>query len=156
MKKFSSIFALAAVVTVALPFALSAADSSKQFAIGNGIAVAGYDVISYFPEGGGKPTKGSFKITSEHQGLTYRFASEKNKTAFVKNPGQYVPAYGGWCAYALAALDANVDIDPLSYEIRDGRLYLFYRDNELDTRALWRKSPSEFITKANANWKGSH
>lgn len=45
-----------------------------------------------------------------------------------------------------------MDVDPESFEIRTGRLYLFYRDPGLDTRALWLKKPDELISRADANW----
>jgi hypothetical protein len=45
-----------------------------------------------------------------------------------------------------------VDIDPQSFEIRGDRLYLFYRDPKLDTRAMWLKDEQALIEKGNVNW----
>ena len=120
--------------------------------LGENVAVAGFDPVSYFPEGGGKPERGIFKIAEEYQGVTYRFASEEHRAAFKKNPQQYLPQYGGWCAWAVGAIGKRIDIDPESYNIRNGRLYLFYRDPQLDARDLWLKAPDALTVKADAKW----
>lgn len=120
---------------------------------GESIGISGYDPVGYFPEGGGKPVKGSIKISSVYEGVTYRFVSQQHKEAFDAAPQKYIPLFGGWCAWAVGALGKRVDIDPQSFEIRDGKLYLFYRDTELDTRDLWLKDSSNLIEKANSNWK---
>ncbi len=120
--------------------------------LGESVGLVGYDPVSYFPEGGGKPRRGLISISQEHDGVTYRFASEEHLARFKKDPEKYLPAYGGWCAWAAGELGKRVDVDPESFEVRDGRLYLFYRDPALDTRALWVKKPADLIAKANANW----
>lgn len=129
-----------------------AADHHRNNLLGENVAVAGYDPVAYFPEGGGKPAKGLISVSEERDGVTYRFASEENREKFRQNPGKYQPQYGGWCAWAVGELGKRVDVDPESYEIRHDRLYLFFRDAKLDTRALWLKNHHEFIEKANANW----
>lgn len=120
--------------------------------LGEGVGLVGYDPVSYFPEGGGKPVKGHIAISAEHDGVVYRFASESHKAAFQKNPGKYVPAYGGWCTWAVAELAKRVDVDPESYVLRNGRLYVFYRDPQLDTRAKFLESPDAMLARAEANW----
>jgi len=59
---------------------------------GEKLAIAGYDPISYFPEGGGKPQKGKKELTHVHEGVTYRFVSAKNRDLFHANAGKYEPA----------------------------------------------------------------
>ena len=120
---------------------------------GDSIAVSGYDPVSYFPEGGGKPEKGLIRLSLQYKGVNYRFASQGNLDRFRANPERYAPAFGGWCAWAVGELSKKVDVDPESFEIRDGRLYLFFRDRELDTRALWQKNREELLRRANANWR---
>jgi YHS domain-containing protein len=121
--------------------------------LGDSIGVSGYDPVAYFPEGGSRAQKGLIRLTFEYKGVTYRFASEENRERFKAGPEKYLPAFGGWCAWAMGELGKKVDVDPESFEIRDGRLYLFYRDHELDTRALWQKNPEELRRKANTHWE---
>ena len=104
--------------------------------MGESVGVAAYDPVSYFPEGGGKPEKGLIKLAYQHQGVTYRFVSQEHLGRFKANPERYLPRFGGWCAWAVGELGKRVDVNPESFLIRDGHLYLFYRDKELDTRAL--------------------
>ncbi len=120
--------------------------------LGEQVGVAGYDPVSYCPEGGARPQRGIFKITAEYQGVTYRFASEEHRAAFQKNPDRYLPQYGGWCAWAVGAIGKRIDVDPESYDVREGKLYLFYRDPQLDARDLWLKEPAELARKADAKW----
>lgn len=121
--------------------------------LGDSIGVSGYDPVSYFPEGGGKPQKGLIRLALQYKAVTYRFATQETLDRFKAEPEKYLPAFGGWCAWAVGELGKKVDVDPESFEIRDGRLYLFYRDRELDTHALWQRNPAESLRKANANWR---
>ena len=119
----------------------------------NRLAISGYDPVSYFPEGGAKPKKGSKKIEFVHAGVRYRFANTQNKAAFERTPERFEPAYGGWCAYAMAKND-KVGIDPKSYLIQEGRLLLFYDGFLADTRKRWKKQgPEKLMPRADAAWK---
>lgn len=81
-----------------------------------GLALQGYDPVAYFPEGGGEPKPGKAGLTVTRHGVTYRFASEAHRELFLENPARYEPAFGGWCAYAMAEGD-KVEIDPTSFLI---------------------------------------
>ena len=120
--------------------------------LGESVGAAAYDPVSYFPEGGGKPQKGLISVSIEQDGVTYRFASEENKARFQKNPARFVPQYGGWCAWAVAEINKRVEVDPESFAIKDGKLYLFFKDAKLDTRAMWAPKSADMIQKAEANW----
>jgi len=120
---------------------------------GAGIGLVGYDPVAYFPEGGSHPKKGLFNLSFEFDGVTYRFATQENLDRFKAAPSKYLPQYGGWCAYG-AALNGRGDADPESFVIRDGKLYLFYRDPGGSNRDLWLKDPESFVKKADANWPG--
>ena len=144
---------LASAATVTVVQASAQASLHHRFNVmGETVGVVGYDPVSYFPEGGGRPQKGLIGITVELNNVTYRFASEEHKKLFEANPSKYQPSYGGWCAWAVGAIAKRVDVDPESYVIRDGKLYLFYRDPALDTRALWLKDTESLLRKAEANW----
>ncbi len=116
-----------------------------------GFAVEGYDVVSYFNN---SVKKGNKSFVSIHNGISYKFSSEKNLNTFKSNPEKYIPQYGGYCAYAVAVKGKKVSINPETYEIRNGKLYLFYNAWVTNTLALWNKeSPEKLVSKADANWK---
>jgi YHS domain-containing protein len=114
------------------------------------VGIKGYDPVSYFD---GTPTKGDAKITAEHEGVIYRFASEANRTKFAAEPNRFAPAYGGWCATAFAFDKGKVDIDPKNYRVTDGRLYLFYKGWGGNALKEWVKDEPANIVKADASWK---
>ena len=121
--------------------------------LGHGVAIGGFDPVAYFPEGGGKPAKGFVKRDFQYNGVTYRFASDANRDLFRATPDKYLPAYNGWCAWAMAELNAKVDVEPTAYEIYKGKLYVFYDHADLNRRAMWLKDPKGMVAKADANWK---
>ena len=69
----------------------------------DGLAIEGYDPVAYFAEGGAKPRQGKKDLEIVYASVRYRFATKENKERFEKNPTRYEPAYGGWCAYAMAS-----------------------------------------------------
>lgn len=119
-----------------------------------GIAISGYDPVSYHLSN--KAQKGNANIKATHDGAVYLFSSESNKQLFEGNPQKYAPQFGGWCAYAVADSKSKVEIDPESFLIQDGRLLLFYNGLFADTRSKWQntknKSPSAFLSTADKNW----
>lgn len=120
--------------------------------LGQGVALGGFDPVAYFPEGGGKAAKGFVQRDYKHGGVTYRFASDANRDLFKASPGKYAPAFNGWCAWAMAELNAKVDIEPTAYEVYKGKLYVFYDHVDLNTRELWLKNPEAMLARANKNW----
>lgn len=129
-----------------------AAPGHKYNLMGESVGLVGYDPVSYFVEGGGRPQKGLFKISFEYDGVTYRFATQENRDRFKAAPTKYLPQYGGWCTWSLGALNKRADVDPECYVVRAGKLYLFYRDPALDTRELWLKDSQSLLQNAEANW----
>lgn len=129
----------------------------KHYDLGKkSLALGGYDPVAYFPEHGGKAKKGSKKITTKHRGVLYRFSSEANKKTFLANPAKFEPAYGGWCAWAMAdGKGSKTEADPESFTIEDGRLYVFYDGFWGDTRKSWRKGGGapKLASKSDKNWK---
>jgi YHS domain-containing protein len=121
-----------------------------------GLALEGHDPVAYFPEHGGKATPGSEKITVNHLGVTYRFASEENRKAFLATPERFEPRYGGWCAWALAdGKGDKVDVDPESFVVESGKLYVFYDGFWGDTRKKWKEAggAAKLAPKGDENWK---
>ncbi|MFN7020004.1 MAG: YHS domain-containing (seleno)protein [Phycisphaerales bacterium] len=118
---------------------------------GSTLAVQGYDVVAYFMED--KARKGDPKFVSEYRGVTYRFSSAKNRDAFNAAPVSYLPTFGGWCASAIGAKGEKVEIDPTSFKVKDGRLFLFYKGIFADALKDWNKNEKAWEPAADANWK---
>lgn len=124
----------------------------------NGLALEGYDPVSYFRSEAKKsgPILGNPKLATQKENVTYYFSSEQNLKEFLNNPSKYTPAFGGWCAYAVAETKEKVSVDIKSFLIQDGRLLLFYNGFLADTRKKWQnhktKSPTVYLNDADKNW----
>ena len=101
-----------------------------------GLAISGFDPVGYFPEGGGSSQEGLETLPVVFRGAEYRFVNEANRQTFLGDPQRFEPRYGGWCAWAM--IDGEkVGIDPQSFLIEEGGLYLFYDGWFADTREMW-------------------
>lgn len=121
----------------------------NAFNLEKGIAVQGYDVVTYFE---GRAVKGNSSLAVIHQGVRYHFSTAANKEEFKKNPAKYEPQYGGWCAYAMGESGEKVEIDPETFKILNGKLYLFYNKRFNNTLKSWNKNEPVLKSKADANW----
>ena len=73
---------------------------------------------------------------------------------FKENPKKYVPQYGGYCAYAVAEKNIKINIDPEEFQIRDGKLYLFYSSFFGSKLTNWKDADTKKLqVKADKNWK---
>lgn len=115
----------------------------------NAVALQGYDPVAYFT--GNQANAGSSTIVSSYHGLTYRFASDANRDLFNAEPAKYLPAYGGWCATAMAKGD-KVEVDPQNFKVTGGRLFLFYKGLWGDARKDWLKDEPGLTAKADGHW----
>ncbi len=122
-----------------------------------GLALEGYDPVSYFDQG---PLRGRAEIAATHEGVRYRFASPENRGRFLADPERYLPRYGGWCAFGLGVDEAEIGVsperypvDPESYEISGGELYLFHRSRFIDARELWRRDRDRIRQRAAETWR---
>lgn len=123
----------------------------KQFNLeSSGLALQGYDPVAYFTQN--KAVAGSKDYSAVADGITYYFSSAKNRDLFKATPGKYEPQYGGWCAYAMGATGEKVEIDPETFKITQGKLYLFYHTWVNNTLPKWNKDEASLKSKADANW----
>ena len=140
-------------VTIVFIFFIISSNSFAQTTVYNqedGYVANGYDVVAYFQKG---PKKGNSKFSDTYDGARFRFSSEENLKLFKENPQKYTPQYGGWCAYAIGANNEKVTIDPETYEIRKGKLYLFYNSFFNNTHTTWVKEGADgLIQKGDKNW----
>jgi YHS domain-containing protein len=116
----------------------------------SGVAIDGYCPVAYFAAN--KAIKGKPEFASTHNDITYYFVSAAAKAMFDKNPQQYLPAYGGWCATGMALGD-KFPVDPTNFKISDGKLLLFLKNKNVDALSIWdQNSEQEQIGKADAHW----
>ena len=141
---------MVAVLATAAFAAGTAEDSGQAIHVnGEGYAADGADVVAYFSlQPGDDPVGGSQEHAHEWRGATWLFSSAENLAAFRQNPERYAPAYGGYCAYAMAR-DRIAPIDPERWDIVDGRLYLNYNER---TQRQWRDNVAQDIERADQAW----
>ena len=148
MKKIIFVFLLFALV-----FQSSFGQSlqrKKQFNLENGLAIQGYDPVAYFTQK--KAIRGNSQNQVAMEGVNYYFSSSANKDLFLKNPKSYEPQYGGWCAYAMGATNNKVEIDPETFKIINGKLYLYFHNFINNTLTKWNKDEANLKTAADKNW----
>lgn len=122
----------------------------KHFNLEEKVALQGYDPVSYFS---GSPEKGKASWAYNYQGIIYHFSSAQHLEVFKQNSTQYEPQYGGWCAYAMGTTGEKVVIDPMTFKIIGGKLYLFYNKFFNNTLKSWNKNEAKLKAQADANWK---
>jgi len=149
MKK--QILIVFAALVSATTFGQTAANRKAQFNLEKSVAIQGYDPVSYFKQN--KAIKGKKEIAASYEGIVYQFSSVSNKEIFSKNPASFEPQYGGWCAYAMGSAGEKVEINPETFKIIEGKLYLFYNAFFNNTLKSWNKDEASLKAKADSNWK---
>jgi YHS domain-containing protein len=123
---------------------------AKLFNLEDGIALNGFDPVGYFTEG--IAVKGSKEFSYFYDGITYCFASGSDRDIFRLAPVKYMPQYGGWCAYAMGHDGTKVEVDPETFKIINGKLYLFYNKFFNNTLKSWNRDEPKLQAQADANW----
>lgn len=146
----SRLFLVILVLGALLSIAQSDDARRKNFNVKKNIALEGYDPVSFFLNG---PEEGDEDITYTYKGITYYFVNAANLAKFKLSPEKYEPAYGGWCAYAMGDTGEKVKVDPETFKIVDGKVYLFYNFWGNNTLKDWDKNEKQLKAKADQNWK---
>ena len=115
-----------------------------------GIAVGGYDLLTYHDTEGPRP--GSQEFGVELAEFRYLLANEANKKLFEQNPDRYLPRYSGWCAISLA-LGRLTCPDYGNFQIEDGELLLFETTGFTNGRVLWNTDAPGFRIRADNNFE---
>jgi YHS domain-containing protein len=138
------------VFVVFLFIGFSSIAQQKDYYLDKGYVAEGYDVTEYFNN---NSVEGNKKFVANDDSVKYKFSSQENLDKFKANPGKYRPQYGGYCAYALATKGDKVDSDPETFEIREGKLYLFYNSWGTNTFKKWKANrPEQLRKEADVNW----
>lgn len=122
------------------------AQEYPMFYTDEGIAIDGYDTVSYFKVG--TPVQGHPEIALIWKGARWQFESEENRDRFERNPRAFAPQFGGYCAYAMINGKLS-STDPSAWQIVDGKLYLTHSE---EIERLWRQNVSQNIRRAEAQW----
>ena len=138
------ISAVILILIICVP--LQSADKPQVNVDKKGVAIKGYDPVAYHTLG--KPTPGTAENSLLWNGATWLFANGEHLELFESSPEKYAPAYGGYCAYAMAS-GRWVDIDPRAWKIVEGKLYLNF---SLKVQKKWEKDISGYIRKADRHW----
>ena len=146
-----NIFLLTIAFLSMTTFGQNAAKRISNYNLEKKVAIQGYDPVAYFVQK--KAVKGKSTLLSTYDGVVYYFSSQANKDLFLKNPSSYEPQYGGWCAFAMGDYGEKVEINPETFKIIDGKLYLFYNAFFNNTLKSWNKDETNLKKKADTNWK---
>lgn len=136
-------------LSVRILFGQSGEPRTAHFNIRKNVAISGYDPVSYFD---GKPLEGVSDYKFTYKEISYYFISAANLARFKASPDKFEPAYGGWCAYAMGHTGEKVKIDPETFKILDGTLYLFYNFWGSNTLQSWNKNEKKLKQAADQNW----
>ncbi len=111
------------------------------------VALKGYDPVGYFTSA--TAIKADAEHSCKHEGLSWYFVSNENLEAFKAQPQNYIPAFGGFCAYELAEGE-RVLSDPEQWHIHNQKLY-FFEDEE--AKNDWFTEIDEKIPEGEKQWK---
>lgn len=140
--------ALAGALLLAMPFGAALA-SVHELVVADrraGIALYGFDPVSYFLEGSAKIGSDAHELIFD--GFAWHFRSEANRAAFRAEPDVYVPRFGGYDPVALMR-GAPVAGNPAIFAVHEGRLYLFQKP---ESRDEFLADPATAAEAARANW----
>lgn len=120
----------------------------------NKIANGGYDFVAYLSDN--KAVKGSKEFATEINGVTYLFASAAHKNLFKSNPEKYLPVCDGYCAWGVAEKGIKVPVNPETFKVINGKLYLFFNgelnNSPLNTLPEWNKNEANLLAQLPVNW----
>jgi YHS domain-containing protein len=111
-----------------------------------GVAIDGYDPVSYFISPEPMPGKPDFELS--WGGASWYFTSAANRDVFARNPTSYAPQFGGHCVTSLSRGYLS-DGKPRLFAIEGLKLYFFYSTANKEAFLL---SRSATVAKAAENW----
>lgn len=116
---------------------------------GQGVALQGFDVISYLDQ---HAEPGQKTYAFDYKGLTWLFANGEHLRLFSRQPEQYIPEYGGFCAYSIGR-GYPATADPKIFTLEGGKLYFFF---DRAARSVWQQDQRNMVAAADRNWPKLH
>lgn len=112
----------------------------------SGVAINGFDPVSYFTDTEPQPGRAEFEFS--WKGVPWFFVSAANRDVFRKSPEVYAPQFGGYGLMGLARGYLS-DGNPRIYKVLGQRLFLFHSTTNRDAFMLSQQSA---YRKAASNW----
>ncbi len=125
------IFTIFAVSTI---FAQQESVRKSHFNLNRGIAIKGFDPVTFFTKDAAIRANGT--ISHTYNGVKYFFSSSNSLNQFKTTPSKFEPQYGGWCAYNMSMDGKKIVSSPEYYVIKKGKLYFF--DSQV-SKEKWQK-----------------
>jgi hypothetical protein len=113
----------------------------------SGLAIGGYDPVSYFVDG--QPVLGVENFEAWQGGVVWRFRNDDNRSFFLAHPEIYGPQFGGYDPIDVAR-GVAVPGNPRLWFIADERLFLFSREASRDAFAA---HPERYLQRATSRWQ---
>lgn len=156
-KTLAAAFSLGAILLYLAAGPAVARDAINTNGSDKNIAISGLDTVAFFTQK--KAVQGNEAISYEWKGAKWIFASNDDRALFVANPEKYAPQWGGYCAVGVSEGHISKNLVKGSYDIKDGKLYLFAESRTPDAD-YWRKvwlekngGPESRVPTGEANWK---
>jgi hypothetical protein len=112
----------------------------------SGLAISGYDPVSYFTDG--EATEGLPEYEYTYAGAVWRFRNEGNRNAFADNPSVFAPLFGGYDLIGIARGISRPG-HPMVFLVLRGKLLLFYGEAARDQ---FLADPVTVLTDAQSHW----
>ena len=99
----------------------------------SGLAIFGYDPVAYTIEGRARAGLAAHELIWSD--APWRFSSEGNLAAFLRDPARFAPAYGGYDAEGILR-GVPVLPNPALFMLESDRLFLF---RSVDARSIFQE-----------------
>jgi YHS domain-containing protein len=134
---------------------INALSAQEVFTNQEKVANNGYDVVNYFTSNSAE--RGNKEFSEVYKEAIYYFVNMEHLQMFRKDPKKYLPQFDGYCSFAVAKMNQKVPVDPKTFRIDDGKLYLFYNDfwegKPFNTIVPWINDEAALENLAVENWK---
>lgn len=111
------------------------------------MAIEGYDTVAFFNEE--KAVKGNQQYTTEWKDVTWLFSNQENLELFIKNPENYAPQFGGYCAWGMREGYKASTSPKNAWTVYENKLYLNYNKAVMKG---WLEEKKKNISIAESNW----